>query len=53
MIKLDGADVPMIHRIAADAEADVATGKRVRAVWADETRGYIDDIRHFELVREV
>lgn len=50
MIKLDGADVPMIHRIAADAETDVATGKRVRAVWADETRGYIDDIRHFELV---
>lgn len=50
MIKLDGADVAMIHRIAANSEADIATGKRVRAVWADETRGYIDDIRHFELV---
>ena len=50
MIRLDGADVAMIHRIAAASEADVATGKRVRAVWADEPRGYIDDIRHFELV---
>ena len=50
MIRLDGADVPMIHRVAARDEADIATGGRVRAVWAEETRGYIDDIRHFELV---
>ncbi|GHD05932.1 hypothetical protein GCM10007052_00120 [Halioglobus japonicus] len=50
MIRLDGADVPMIHRVAARDEADIATGARVRAVWAEETRGYIDDIRHFELV---
>ncbi len=50
MIKLDGADVPMIHCLAASAEGDIATGARVRAVWADETRGYITDIRCFELV---
>jgi len=50
MIKLDGADVPMIHCIAAEAEGDVATGARVQAVWADKTKGYITDIRCFELV---
>ena len=50
MIKLDGADVPMIHCVAASAEDDIATGARVQAVWADETIGYITDIRCFELV---
>jgi uncharacterized OB-fold protein len=50
MVKLDGADVPMIHCLAAAAESDIATGARVRAVWADETIGFITDIRCFELV---
>ena len=50
MIKLDGADVPMIHCVAAVSEDAVATGARVQAVWADETIGYITDIRCFELV---
>lgn len=49
MIKLDGADVPMIHCVSADAEGDLATGARVRAVWADEPKGFITDIRCFEL----
>jgi len=50
MIKLDGADVPMVHCVVADSESDVATGARVKAVWADETKGFITDIRCFELV---
>lgn len=50
MIRLDGADVPMIHCVAAAAESDVATGRRVEAVWADETIGFITDIRCFRLV---
>ena len=50
MIKLDGADVPMIHWVAADSESAVSTGARVRVSWADETRGFITDIRCFELV---
>ena len=50
MVKLDGADVPMIHCVAADAESDLTTGARVQAVWADETKGFITDIRCFELV---
>lgn len=49
MIKLDGADVPMIHCVAAKNESDVSTGARVRARWADETIGFITDIRCFEL----
>jgi len=52
MIRLDGADVPMIHCVAASAEEDLATGARVQAVWADETRGFITDIRFFELAGE-
>ena len=50
MIKLDGADVPMVHCVAADNESDISTGARVKAAWADETRGFITDIRCFELV---
>ena len=50
MIKLDGADVPMIHCVAADSEDQVSTGARVKASWADETKGFITDIRCFELV---
>ena len=50
MIRLDGADVPMVHCVAASGEEDVSTGARVRAVWADETKGFITDIRCFELV---
>ena len=50
MIKLDGADVPMIHCVAAQRESDIATGARVQAVWAEETIGFITDIRCFKLV---
>jgi uncharacterized OB-fold protein len=50
MIKLDGADVPMIHCVAADSEEAVSIGARVKATWADETTGFITDIRCFELV---
>ena len=50
MIKLDGADIPMVHCVAADSEDAVSTGARVKAVWADETIGFITDIRCFELV---
>ena len=50
MIKLDGADVPMIHCVAAEREGDISTGARVQAVWAEETIGFITDIRCFKLV---
>jgi len=50
MIKLDGADVPMIYCVAAERESDIATGARVAAVWADVTIGFMSDIRCFKLV---
>ena len=50
MIKLDGADIPMIHCVAAKKESDVSTGARVKAVWVDETIGMITDISGFELL---
>lgn len=48
LIRLDGADVPMLHCVAAEQEGELATGARVKAVWADEPRGFITDIRWFE-----
>jgi uncharacterized OB-fold protein len=50
MIKLDGADVAMVHCVSAESESMLTTGARVQAVWAEETVGYITDIRSFELV---
>ena len=50
LVKLDGADVPMVHCVRAASESKLATGKRVRAVWADEPVGFITDIRYFEPV---
>ena len=50
MVKLDGADIPMIHCVSAGGESEMATRARVRVVWADETVGCIADIRCFELV---
>lgn len=48
MIKLDGADVPMVHAVDAGSEEAMRTGLRVRARWAEETRGHISDIACFE-----
>jgi uncharacterized OB-fold protein len=50
LIRLDGADVPLLHCVAAKREEELATGARVKAVWADEPRGFITDIRWFERV---
>ena len=52
LIRLDGADVAMVHCVSANAEAQLVTGARVQAVWAEEPRGYITDIRYFELAGE-
>lgn len=47
MIKLDGADIPMVHSVCANSEAAMETGMRVSAQWADEPRGHITDIACF------
>jgi uncharacterized protein len=51
LIKLDGADTPLIHAVdvgAAGPEA-IRTGTRVHVHWADETVGAITDIAYFAL----
>jgi len=49
LIKLDGADTAMLGPVAAAGIDDVATGSRVRPVWAEEREGRIEDISHWEL----
>ena len=48
MIKLDGADTPMVHALDVGSEAAVQTGMRVQVRWAAEPRGHISDIACFE-----
>ncbi|MEV6302356.1 OB-fold domain-containing protein [Actinoplanes sp. NPDC051861] len=45
LVRLDGADTPMLHRLEAD---DPHTGMRVRIRWADQRTGHIQDISGFE-----
>jgi uncharacterized protein len=51
LIKLDGADTPLIHAIdvGAAGPSAIRTGTRVHVHWADETVGAITDIAYFEL----
>jgi uncharacterized OB-fold protein len=48
LIKLDGSDTPLLHAVDAGDEANMQTGMRVRARWADQTAGLITDIACFE-----
>ncbi len=47
LIRLDGADVPMLHAVDAGRESRMATGMRVTARWRDQTVGEIRDIACF------
>ena len=48
LIKLDGADTPMLHAVRAAAADAMSTGMRVRAVWRSTREGHISDIECFE-----
>jgi hypothetical protein len=48
LIRLDGADTPLLHAVDAGSEAKMQTGMRVRARWIPETVGAITDIACFE-----
>ncbi|MDP3893827.1 Zn-ribbon domain-containing OB-fold protein [Nocardioides sp.] len=48
LVRLDGADAPMLHALDVTSPDDVTTGMRVRIRWADERRGAITDIACFE-----
>lgn len=49
LIKLDGADTPLLHAVAADGPDALSTGARVHAHWVDEPQGAITDIAYFAL----
>lgn len=47
LVQLDGADTAMTHIFEASDLHRLATGARVRAVFAEQRVGFITDIRHF------
>lgn len=53
VIRLDGADTGFLHLLSEFHEGDLAAGARVEAVFADEPRGSILDVRYFRLVKGV
>ncbi|MBI2703654.1 MULTISPECIES: Zn-ribbon domain-containing OB-fold protein [Mycobacterium] len=55
LIKLDGADTPLIHAVdvGAAGPSGIKTGDRVHVHWADDTVGAITDIAYFALGDEV
>jgi uncharacterized OB-fold protein len=49
LIKLDGADVPLLHAVDVGSSDAIGTGARVHAHWVDEPAGAITDIAYFAL----
>jgi uncharacterized OB-fold protein len=49
LIKLDGADTPLLHAVDVGAAESISTGARVHAHWVDEPVGTITDIAYFGL----
>ena len=49
LIKLDGADTPLIHAVDAGETKAIKTGSRVHVHWVDEPVGAITDIAYFAL----
>lgn len=47
LIRLDGADTPMLHGVLVDSPGDLATGMRVQVAWRDGREGHIADIAGF------
>ncbi len=49
LIKLDGADTPLLHAVDAETPDALGNGARVHAHWVDEPVGAITDIAYFAL----
>lgn len=47
LIRLDGADTPLLHAVLAAGPGDVSTGMRVTAQWRPEREGHMADIVGF------
>jgi len=48
LIKLDGADTPLVHVLECGDQAEAQIGMKVKAVFAEKRTGSILDISHFE-----
>ena len=48
LIKPEGADTCLIHRIAEAEPLDIEVSMRVRAVWVEETKGELADLSYFK-----
>lgn len=49
LIKLDGADIALLHAVDAGSSDAISTGERVHVHWVDEPAGAITDIAYFGL----
>ncbi|GFG74275.1 DNA-binding protein [Mycobacterium botniense] len=49
LIKLDGADTPLVHAVDVGDPKAIRTGTRVHVHWADKPVGAITDIAYFAL----
>jgi uncharacterized OB-fold protein len=47
LVRLDGADTPLLHGVRASDPSELTTGMRVRAQWRAEREGHIRDIECF------
>ncbi len=47
LVLLDGADIPMLHRLLAHSSDELSTGMRVVAQWADDPTASINAIDGF------
>lgn len=46
LVRLDGADTDLLHRVGSDA-GTLQAGMRLRPVWRDERSGSLLDLAHF------
>ena len=53
LIRLDGADTGLMHFVSETDKAKLRNGLRVKAVFAEERKGYITDIEHFEIINSM
>jgi hypothetical protein len=49
LVRLDGADTPLLHALDCGAADAAPVGTRVRIRWSAETTGHLSDIECFEL----
>ena len=52
MIKLDGADTPLLHAVLADGPEALEVGMKVCIKWREVTEGHIKDVEGFIPIKE-